>query len=461
MTNTLRRSWLVLLVLGLMTALLAVPAAAQGTLTVTNDRFNPAGFPNELEFTADLRAAGPITRAEIVMQLGSRNVSVLRPAVLTPSGDVTAARVTYNIRGDAHIPPGTTIRYRYRAETAGGSVESEPKEIIYLDPRFQWSKVSDGPFSVYYYGGAEARARRALASMVDTNRRMGPLLGVTLDRETKGVMYNSNREMIPALSFVSETTERELVREGVAYWEFDLFLTLGSGSDLEDTVAHEFTHLLVGKAAGNRVDKWVNEGLAVVSQRDSSAYQQAVQQAIRQNRLLPLRTLDSAFQSTPENIILAYGQSGAVMRYLIDTQGQERLQRLLGNFRLGAGSVAALRDAYGKTVDEIDAEWRRSIGVEPAPGAGAAPQAQPSPTAQPKNQPTAQPKNATTPQPVTPVPGARAPSQPTPVATPAGQTGLGVGAGDLVVIGALVGMVVLLVGGIGVIAVALALRNRD
>lgn len=435
----------------LLAVLLLVPATAGADgAEMLNPRLDASGFPAELVFTADLKAPAPITEAQVVMNLGSRNVAVTRPATLVPSGDVTAARAVLNIRADAHIPPGTQVRYRFRVTAGGQQYETNEVTTVYLDPRFRWQSVQDGIFTVYYYDVPESRARIVLDQIKRTNEEMAGVVGVTIDRETKAVMYNSRADMEQALRFRSETTSRELVTEGVAYADLDLFLTLGADRDV---IAHEFTHLLVGKAADNAfggIPSWLNEGLAVYSQSDPGpSYRSALTQGIRADRVLPLRGMDAP-PGQPDMVIMFYGQSWSVVQYLLDTYGPESMRRLLAGLKANQGLDAAARAAYGgRGIAQIDQEWRAAVGLPPVPGG------QPAPTAVPGGQ--AKPQAPTTPQPATKAPAT--PVAGTPVA-PAASAPQAPGPGIEVILIAGVGaMLFLLVAGIGVIAIALGLRR--
>ncbi len=429
-------------------AVMATPIAAQPAVDVISDD-QRVDFPDEIVFTVELRSESTIEEAEVLMRLGSSKVVTRGPLDFSPGRSVIGS-FAMNIRGDGHIPPGTNIRYRYRIVTEDGEFETEDKDWIYLDPRFEWQEIEEGIFSVLFHDASEDSARRVLEAIVSTNAEMGSLLDVAITRRTKAVMYNSKTEMDPALRFRSDTTVRELVTEGVAYSDFDLFLTLGSDPDI---VAHEFTHLLVGKAADNSfggVPAWINEGLAVYAQGGSDSYQRYLDLGIRRDGLIPLRGLEAP-PGQPDQVLQFYGQGWSAMSFLIDEFGVDALQTFLAAIKAGRGTDSALRQAVGMSLDEFDNAWRASIGARPLPGAAPPP-----------------PDQARPPQPAPTPPRAPETERTTdrPAATPAARTdtagdsqGLSFETGGTVLIVAVLALFGLMVVGVVAVGIGFVLRR--
>ncbi len=111
------------------------------------------------------------------------------------------------------------------------------------------------------------------------------------------------------------------------------------------------------------VPAWLNEGLAVWSERNTRiAYQMALDSWLREREAPSLRTLIS-FPRDHRSNFTAYLQGWSVVRYLMDTHGREKFQAL---FRaLPEGEEAALQQVYGLSVDGLDAAWRESVGLQP------------------------------------------------------------------------------------------------
>jgi hypothetical protein len=109
------------------------------------------------------------------------------------------------------------------------------------------------------------------------------------------------------------------------------------------------------------------------------ASQQQLDDAIRDNTLLTVRSLSSGFSEVADKAYLSYSQSYSVARFLIESYGQEKMTSLLVSLRDGLTTEEALMQTYGFNVDGLEDAWRAAIGAQPRPVA-AQPTAQPSPT---------------------------------------------------------------------------------
>ena len=117
--------------------------------------------------------------------------------------------------------------------------------------------------------------------------------------------------MAAALPFRSQAVSEGLRTQGMAFTDERVLLVHGFDETVTGTVSHEFTHLLVGEAAGAalpQVPAWLNEGLAEYGNIDpTDDYDAALRYGIFTRRIKPLWYLNS-FGGTPEDIIIAYGQ---------------------------------------------------------------------------------------------------------------------------------------------------------
>jgi hypothetical protein len=69
---------------------------------------------------------------------------------------------------------------------------------------------------------------------------------------------------------------------------------------------------------------------------------------------------------------LAYGESGAVVKFMVDTYGSEAMSKLLSIFGEGALYDEAFQQAIGVDTDGLDNAFRASLGLPPLPGTEAA-----------------------------------------------------------------------------------------
>ena len=120
-------------------------------------------------------------------------------------------------------------------------------------------------------------------------------------------------------------------------------------------VRHEWAHLLIDLLAKGRCPNWLDEGLAqFVARPLMNSEKTRLQQASRDKHLLPLHLLQKPFRNLSEKQRrLAYLQSYAITRYLIQQFGFAALRDILT--RLGDKKLTdtAFQEMFGKTEEEI------------------------------------------------------------------------------------------------------------
>ena len=120
-------------------------------------------------------------------------------------------------------------------------------------------------------------------------------------------------------------------------------------------IRHEWTHLLVNLLAHGRCPNWLDEGLAqFVARPLMNSEKTRLQQASRDKHLLPHHLLQKPFRNLPEKQrCLAYLQSYAITKYLIQQFNFAALIDVLKHLGDGESTDAAFQEVFGKTEEEI------------------------------------------------------------------------------------------------------------
>ncbi len=363
--------WLILLGLALGTP---GPLHAQGQGITVTTLEAVSEFPKGIRFRVEVESPTPITEAVLRFTVAGERVQRYYPLDITsPSTRFQAEVLVRTDTYERYIPPGTDIRYFLEVKAQGGqALTTESRQFTYLDARFTWQEERGGGVTVYSYGPGSAQASTVLLTVGATIQDMGPLLGVTLNRPLRLVMYNSVAEMLGALPLASEALTQLLITEGQAHPAEGVILLLATVGNVVGVASHEVTHVLMYDAANNpfhATPTWLDEGMAEYGNKEpasSGDYDRALAAAVSQNRLIPLRQLASR-PGQAEDIILMYGQGKSFVAFLVKTQGAEALRQMLGLFKAGASLDAALQQAYGAGLDELENQWRRSLGAPPVP----------------------------------------------------------------------------------------------
>jgi hypothetical protein len=380
------RTPLLTLMFGLLLITLTLPApevvsAAPGA-NVTDNR-PTLNFPDTITFRATIEGSAPVT--SVVLEYGTDqltcgNVVAKAFPQFTP-GNTVNAEWTWEMRQSGSLPPGAMLWWRWRyTDENGVETVSEIKTVTWLDSVHEWQTLSSGMINIHWYSGDQAFAEELLNAAGTGLARLKNDAGLQPDQPIHLYIYANTDDMKDAILYEPSWTG------GMAYADHDIVIIGISQRDLEwgrTTIAHELTHVLVGHLTFSclgDVPTWLNEGLAVYAEGElGSASQSQLNEAIRSDQLLTVRSLSGGFSEVPSRAYLSYSQSYSIVKFLIETYGQDRMNSLLIALRDGSTVDDALMDVYGFDIDGLENAWRESIGAAPRT-ASAQPTVQPSPT---------------------------------------------------------------------------------
>jgi len=204
-----------------------------------------------------------------------------------------------------------------------------------------------------------------LDSAVESLTRLEDNVGVELEKPVKIIVYQSKADMQEALISQGAIFEEQIITLGTVVAP-DIMLLHGTHQDVDVTIAHELTHVVVHLATDNpyaEIPAWLDEGLAMYNEgKLRSGNAQALKEGIRRNKLLSIRSLTS-MTGNPDEINLFYGEVYSVVDFLLKTYGKEKMSELLKVFKEGSLTDDALMKVYGFDQDQLEAQWRESIGA--------------------------------------------------------------------------------------------------
>ncbi|MCI0437919.1 MAG: hypothetical protein L0177_02180 [Chloroflexi bacterium] len=325
-------------------------------------------FPEGMRFKAEVDSDVEVESIAVRFRIGQRARGVYEYLTMQ-KGDVIDSELFLRTNSGAnYIPPGTIITYNFEIMGADGNrLDTERQEFIYYDARFEWEEVSQGPVTVAYHGPVQRRAEIVLEAIIQTLGVMGPLLDADTETPIRVTMYNNVLEMLEALPPGSTTIRRELITEGQAFTDDGTLLVLGSGSTARGTASHEVTHILTHRAGDSiisRIPSWLDEGLAEFGNIEPGfSYDIAMEYALSNNVLLPITAMP-ILPGNPEDVIIFYGQSRNMIRWMITEFGAQAMRELMATLKTGARIDDALREIYGHDRLSLENEWRRSLGAE-------------------------------------------------------------------------------------------------
>jgi hypothetical protein len=149
---------------------------------------------------------------------------------------------------------------------------------------------------------------------------------------------------------------------GVAYGDRHLIvLSLATSHffNLNEITRHEISHIAVRRAAGARIPRWLDEGLAILHAGEH------VQSRILKSdgaaltgTLLPLEELTRGFPRSGPRAELAYAESYRFVHWLTNSRDlRARLPDLLSGIRSGRPFDEAFEKTMGLTLVEAESDW--------------------------------------------------------------------------------------------------------
>ncbi len=320
-------------------------------------------FPNGFVFNMTVEAAAGLDEVRLVYEIAPDGVRATAVPACT-EGQIASCRFELGGNSRTLLIPGAEVTYFWRITSGGVTTDTEPQVVAYEDTRFDWQTVSEGNLTVWYYSGDEDEARGVLTAGRDALDGIGALIQTTVDFPVKIYYYDTASDMQAAI--ISNNTDGVITRGEVVYSDTAMVSADAAAGDI---VRHEVTHIVVRQAINGPfgVPDWLNEGTAVYSQiQPLGGQQSALDLAIESGQVLSVRSLSSASSGAiASKVSLFYGQSYALVDFLIETYGEQKFADLFAAFRAGDTTAGALEQVYGFDQDGLENEWRASVGLPP------------------------------------------------------------------------------------------------
>jgi tetratricopeptide (TPR) repeat protein len=128
----------------------------------------------------------------------------------------------------------------------------------------------------------------------------------------------------------------------------------------EDVVAvltHELMHAIVAQRSGDRVPRWLQEGIAdhvELLERKPNVFQE------NRDHMPALELLEATMNHSWNafDVVHAYTHAATFVRYLEEQYGADAVPRIVASFAAGGTTESALRDLTGKPLTALDRDFR-------------------------------------------------------------------------------------------------------
>jgi hypothetical protein len=272
----------------------------------------------------------------------------------------------------APIKPFSLVQYWWQLDFNDGStVTTDHAQLDYVDNRYQWQKISQAGVTVHWIEGDPAFGQAVLDRALLSVSALKRSLGLVAPSDLQAFIY-------PDLGSLQSSLQL-----GGASWigghaepDLGVLLLAASPDDeglllLERSLPHELTHLLLYQrmqAGYGNLPAWLNEGLATLQEgTPDSTSRLLLEQAASDGKLIPLTSLCAPFPDTGQSAQLAYAESAAVVQYIQDIYGTGAISALLDAYQEGTSCSGGVERTLRRSMQTLDAEWRRSAfpGLSP------------------------------------------------------------------------------------------------
>lgn len=335
---------------------------AQSAIEVTNNS-GQIDFPSGISFTLSATAPSAVTDVRFNYRVAPDGV---RASAVPQCTSGAAFTCTYRLVSSPSnlLIPQAEVTYSWTIELGATTEDTPGQKVVYQDTRFQWKTLTEGNMAIWYYSGSEDDARAVLHAGYDSEQMSSALLQTTVDYPVKLIYYATAEEMQPAIQ--SNNDEGVVTLGEVVYSDTAM---ISADAAPEEIARHEVAHIVQRAAMKGpyRAPDWAIEGMAVYAQsRPLGGQRDAIESAIRSGQVLSVRSMSSASSGAlSENVFLFYGEAWSLVKFLIETYGEQKFADYFRAIDAGAGDASSLQQVYGFNQDGLENAWRASVGLPP------------------------------------------------------------------------------------------------
>ena len=268
----------------------------------------------------------------------------------------------------------------------GAQVEDKPGSYLRLarDTRAivkEHERAESEHFILLYPKGKDAvLAPYALETLESIHKSLEEDLGYAPPGKVRVEVVNSARD----LARVSTLTLKQIQTTGtIAICKFNKLMVtspkaVARGYDWQDTLAHEYVHLVVSQMSHNTVPIWLHEGLAKYLESRwrgkgglalTPSTLALLGRRVKSNTLVPFEKMHPSIAMLPtaEDAATAFAEVFYAVDYLHAQKGTEGLRALLAALKGGQTDKKAVETAMGVPFAQFEKRWLAHIKAQPFP----------------------------------------------------------------------------------------------
>jgi len=233
---------------------------------------------------------------------------------------------------------------------------------------------------LYPEGKDSVLAPYALETLEAIHRALKEDLGYAPPGKVRVEVVNSARD----LARVSTLTLKQIQTTGtIAICKFNKLMVtspkaVARGYDWQDTLAHEYVHLVVSQVSHNTVPIWLHEGLAKFLESRwrgkgglalTPSTLALLGRRVKSNTLVPFEKMHPSIAMLPtaEDAATAFAEVFYAIDYLHQQEGSAGLRALLAALKGGQTDRKAVEAAVGVPFAQFEKRWLAHIKQQPFP----------------------------------------------------------------------------------------------
>jgi len=329
-------------------------------------------FGKVITFRVSASSDAGIRQATLFYQVKPAAGVASAQAVFAP-GQVITGIVTLE---QTPLSPFAQVEYWWQVtDQAQAQVTTQPQTFNYVDNRFAWQTLSQGPVTVHWYDddGSAAFGQGALSAAI-TGLTQASLTVQTPEPEGVDIyIYADTSDAQEALLLSGYLWSEGRTDPALNLAIVAIAPGVDANRELGRDLPHEMMHLVLAQRLGAgyaRLPNWLNEGLAVMNQAQADPeLAAALTRARDSGTLFALANLCGPFPADPAQAQLAYAQSESVVRYIRRHYPAASLAKLLDAYAQGATCEAGVAQGLNVSQADLEKAWRADL----APATSASP----------------------------------------------------------------------------------------
>lgn len=216
------------------------------------------------------------------------------------------------------------------------------------------------PHFIIKYNSADQTAAAMVAEAAEAAYQpVAASLGYAPQGKTLVVMYHDRSELNRNFGWSGAQSAMGVYWGGVIQvLSPDAWLGGGTTGDFirSGPMVHEYTHLVLDHMTSGNYPRWFTEGLAQYMEYRVNGYEWRTADNSLHGRLYGQAELDRDFDSLPSQA-LAYRESLAAVRYIVDVGGEAGLRQVIAALAAGRTMEQAIAGSLGMDYGTFSANW--------------------------------------------------------------------------------------------------------